>query len=84
MNTQVKPASDDTAKQIALPVYQLGCGGGGALTLERRLAKTSGVLYVYVNPATEMAYVDYDPTRIDPDGLRAVIIRAGYGPPHIR
>lgn len=84
MNTQVKPASDNTAKQITLPVYQLGCGGGGALTLERRLAKTSGVLYVYVNPVTEIAYVDYDPTQIDSGGLRAVITRAGYGPPRIR
>lgn len=80
MNTPTKSINDSATQHVDLPVYRLGCGGGGALTVERQLAKTRGVTRVYVNPATEMAYVDYDPTRIDADGLRTVIVKAGYGP----
>lgn len=80
MNAPTKSVNDTVAQHLDLPVYRLGCGGGGALTVERQLAKTPGVIRVYVNPATEMAYVDYDPARINADGLRGVIAGAGYGP----
>ncbi|MHB1131596.1 MAG: hypothetical protein ACYC4L_04330 [Chloroflexota bacterium] len=46
--------------RVVLPVHGLSCGGGGALTAERALAHVPGVLRAYVNPATEMAYVEYD------------------------
>ena len=69
-----------TTQRITLPIYNLGCGGGGSLTIERALTKAPGVTQVYVNPATEMAYIVYDPTLANPQQFAAVIDRMGYGP----
>lgn len=66
-------------KHVTLPIYNLSCGGGGSLTVERILMHTPGVIEVYVNPATEMAYITYDPCQSTPDLLTAVIERAGFG-----
>ena len=63
---------------VRIPVYGLGCGGSGAATIEREFAATDGVLRAYVNPATETAYVDYDPAETDPWSLARVIEKAGY------
>jgi len=71
-------------QRATLPVYNLGCGGGGALGLERTLRRMPGVLYAYVNPATEMAYVAYDGAEVDVSSLVGAIERAGYGTPAIR
>ena len=56
------------------------------LIIERALARTSGVVYVYVNPATEMAYIEYDPALTDPDRLVKVVEHAGFraGLPSLR
>ena len=70
----------DTKQQIHIPVYDLGCGGAGATTIERELAATDGVLRAYVNPATDIAYVDYDPSEVDPWTLARAVERAGYRP----
>ena len=68
----------DIKRGLRIPVYGLGCGGTGATTIERELAATEGVLRVYVNPATETAYVDYDQGETDPWTLARAIERAGY------
>jgi copper chaperone CopZ len=68
----------DIKRVIRIPVYDLGCGGSGATTIERELAATHGVQRVYVNPATETAYVDYDPAETDAWVLARAIERAGY------
>lgn len=68
----------DGGHNLRIPVRGLGCGGAGATTIERELAATDGVLRVYVNPATETAYVEYDPARMDASLLAQVIERAGY------
>lgn len=68
----------DITRGLRIPVYGLGCGGAGRSTIERELAATDGVLSAYVNPATETAYIDYDPAEIDPWTLARVIESAGY------
>ena len=66
-------------QRVTLPIYGLSCGGGGALTAERALARLPGVLRAYVNPAMETAYVVYDPTSVSPRDLVAAIASVGLG-----
>ena len=70
----------DGTQKLQIPVFDLGCGGAGATTIERELAATDGVLRAYVNPATETAYVDYDPAEVDGWELARAVERAGYRP----
>jgi copper chaperone CopZ len=65
-------------QRVVVPLYDLSCGGGGVLLIERVLAHTPGVLFAYVNPATEMAYVLYDPEQVNLDDLVNAIERAGF------
>ena len=64
-------------ERVTLAIYGLSCGGGGALTLERALTRLKGVLSVYVNPATEMAYVEYDPSITSPRDLARAVEEVG-------
>ncbi len=68
----------DIKHGLRIPIYDLGCGGARAAAVERELASTDGVLTVYVNPATETAYVAYDPAETDPWALTKAIEKAGY------
>jgi copper chaperone CopZ len=70
----------DVTRNLQIPIYDLGCGGAGARTVERELAATDGVVRVYVNPATETAYIDYDRAETDPAALAKAVERAGYRP----
>ena len=70
-----------TILRTALPVSRLGCGGGGSLTVERVLRRARGVRNAYVNPATEMAYVEYDPAVTGLDELAAALRRSGFEAP---
>jgi len=70
-----------TTARVTLPLYNLGCGGGEALAIERAIATTPGVTQVYINPLTEMAYVVYDPALVGQQHLRAALDRLGYGAP---
>jgi cation transport ATPase len=73
-------------RRITLPIYDLSYGGGGVLIVERASARSTGVVHVYVNPATEMAYVEYDPALSDPNRLIAAVKHAGFraGVPSLR
>ena len=68
----------DLKRGLRIPIFGLGCGGAGATTIEHELAATDGVVRVYVNPATETAYVDYDPAETDASTLALAVERAGY------
>ncbi len=69
----------DIVRNLQIPVYGPGRGGDGVRAIERELAASDGVLRVYVNPATETAHVDYDPSEIDLLTLVRAVERAGYG-----
>jgi cation transport ATPase len=73
-----------TTQRMTVPIYNLGCAGGGALVVERTLARTPGVARVYVNPATEMAYVEFDPDALSPSAVTAAVTAAGFGPPPVK
>lgn len=64
-------------QRLTLSIYGLTCGGGGALTAERALTRRPGVLRAYVNPATEMAYVVYDPAKVSPRDLIIAVESVG-------
>ena len=66
-----------TTERATLAIYGLTCGGGGALLAERALAREPGVVRAYVNPSTEMAYVEYDPERVSADQLVAAVAHVG-------
>ncbi len=61
-----------------VPILGLSCGGGGALSLEHRLEKMDGIVTVWVNPATETAYVTLDPERILMRDVVQAIEKCGY------
>jgi copper chaperone CopZ len=65
-------------KHITLPIEDFGRMGSGELAVERALAHVPGVLRVYVNPATEMAYVQFDGERCAIADLHAAVARAGF------
>lgn len=65
-------------QKVTLPIEDFGCAGSGAIVVERALARVPGVLHVYVNAATEMAYVQYDAERCDASALRTAIAHAGF------
>lgn len=65
-------------ERVTLPIFGMTCWGGGTLPLERALMRVHGVRYVYVNAATEMAYVEYDPASCDAGRLEAAIKTAGF------
>ncbi|MCC7368782.1 MAG: heavy-metal-associated domain-containing protein [Chloroflexi bacterium] len=67
-----------SCQRVTLAIYGLSCGGGGALGVERALEGTPGVLRAYVNPLTEMAYVELDPGSTTHDRLVAAVRHAGF------
>ena len=62
---------------LTIPIEDLTCGGGGSLTAERALSRVRGVSYVYVNPATEMAYVRFDPNQCSSKELLEALRKCG-------
>ena len=78
MNTIHQTASETTPDKITIPIEGLSCGGGGALTVERSIGRVPGVTRVYVNPLTEMAYVEFDHAVCSRSDLLHAVRRAGF------
>ena len=80
----LNPLSGSTLKpnrspaRVTIPIVGLTCGGGGALSVERALQARPGVIRAYVNPATEMAYVEYASGKVTADDLVKVVEGLGY------
>jgi copper chaperone CopZ len=65
------------SQHLVLPLRELGCAAGPP-SIVHALRDVPGVTRVYVNPVTEMAYVEYESERCDESPLRAALDRAGY------
>ncbi len=86
MYTMLENAIMGKKQRVTIALFGLSCGGGGSLTIERALAKLPGVIRVYVNPATEMAYVEFNSELCRLDKFEAAIKEAGFeaGEPTLR
>lgn len=67
-----------SSRKAAFPILGLACGAGGALLVEKVIKGLPGVLSVYVNPATEKAYVEYEPETLTQERIAETIKKAGY------
>ncbi|GHO80170.1 hypothetical protein KSD_79410 [Ktedonobacter sp. SOSP1-85] len=65
-------------QRLTMSIENLSYGGGGTLQVERALARLSGVIYTYVNPVIEMAYVKYDPEQVNHKQLVKAVKQAGF------
>lgn len=63
---------------LRIPIEDLGCAASDAPVLERCLARTPGVVAVYVNPVTDIACVEFDTGQTDPWRLTLAVAAAGY------
>lgn len=75
----ITPNEESRTQNLTLPLFNLSCSGD-ARTVERLLKHAPGVLEVYANPATEKAYIEYDPALTNENQLAAVVKNVGYGP----
>ena len=67
-------------QRLTFEIAGLTCGSGGALDAEHAIAGLPGVLRAYVNPLTEMAYVEIDPTILTEERLVATVADLGLRP----
>ncbi len=65
-------------ERVTMAIYGLTCWGGGSLAVEQVIMQVEGVRTAYVNPVTEMAYVEYDPLRCTPEQLTAAVEQSGF------
>jgi copper chaperone CopZ len=65
-----------STERLTVPIYGLSCGG--ALAIEHALARVPGVSRAYVNPATELAYIEFDDEAANRIDLVSAVYRAGF------
>lgn len=61
--------------KVAFPIINLPCGGGPVV--EHVIRGVPGVIDVYVNPATETAYVEYEAERLTPAEIAGAVRKVG-------
>jgi copper chaperone CopZ len=72
------PSSADAGTAVVhLLVEGMHCGSCSAL-IEETLAEQAGVTTASVDLDAARAVVEYDPSRLDVDGIRAAVAEAGY------
>jgi cation transport ATPase len=74
VHEQAKPKA---TTRVTFPLYGFTFSGCEARLAERLLGRVPGVVRAYVNPWTEMAYVEYDATAASPAALAAAVAAAG-------
>lgn len=68
--------------RIVLPVEGMTCAACSN-RVGRALSKLDGVEVANVNFATHRAAVTYDPTRVEPEALKAAVEKVGYAVPEV-
>jgi cation transport ATPase len=66
-----------TRKTTTLMLEHAECVGGSAFSIERVIREVPGVYRVYVNSATEAAYVEYDADRCSESDLARAVAELG-------
>lgn len=66
--------------RITIPIYGVTCWGDAAHTIEHALSMVDGVRNVYVNPAMEMAYVQFNGAECSTLVLAEAIQKMGFHP----
>ena len=66
-------------QHTTVPLQSIGCGSTGRAVVERSLQEVPGVLEVSVNPVTEMAYVEFDPSQCGEEDVAVAVRATGYG-----
>ncbi len=64
-----------TSRHVSIPVFGIGCA---APSVGRVLSRLSGVMTAYVNPATELAEIEFDGDRISVEQLSQAISGCGF------
>ena len=77
MQTSREQHSSTPFPRVTLEIFDLSCGSD-ALRLEHDLAALPGVRRAYVNPATEMAYLEYDPAQASLETVIAAVRHSGF------
>ncbi len=76
-----EPAPPSPAS-VVLPVAGMTCTSCARL-IEWKVGQLGGVRSARVSVATDSLHVDYDPSRLDVDGIAACVRRAGFGVPGV-
>ncbi len=66
-------------RQLEISIIGLNCSSSDSLIVEKIIRKQAGVLKVYVNPVTEICYIEYDPVVTSEKQLQAIVKGAGFG-----
>ena len=69
--------SEKESKRIVLDIGGMHCATC-VQTIEKRLRKLEGIIYVSVNLAAEKAVIDYDPKLVDQQSIEKTITEIGY------
>ena len=77
MDTAALAVAQPQSSRVTIAVRGLE-RSADARALQLALAQIAGVCYAYVSADTEMAYIVYNPARIDPGVLRTTVERAGF------
>jgi len=67
----------ENRKRIVLDIGGMSCVTC-AQTIEKRLPKLKGIIYVTINFAAEKAIIDYDPNVVDQKAIEDAIVEVGY------
>lgn len=65
------------AARAIFSLFNLGCSACSAV-IEKKLKKLGGIRDVSVNYITDTILVDYDPSRLTSQDIRALIKKLGY------